>query len=174
MISMKQKYESFPRCLVCVHSARGVSNKRMYCYREGDDISEWDESEYDEIEPSDCDSCNRFKPGIEFPIKCSDILIEERNRDCECDSRIGNLAAVSPQDGQFQGKTYLGRYLGELPLRINLLYSGDCGENVVDVSMYRSPAFFVPSINSVVYGEECKWEFIESSDDLQTFGNQNE
>jgi len=164
MISLKQESESSPRCVTCVYAAHDVFGERVYCYGKIDGMSESDRFE---IEPTDCDSCDRFEPEMAFPLKCNDILIDEYDRDAEHDSRVGDFAAVSPCDDRFGGKTYLGLYLGKLPLRINLMYSGDYGENVIDVGMYRNPALLVPSLNRVVYGEECWWKFIESPDELQ-------
>ena len=78
---------------------------------------------------------------------------------------IGKAVRVRPCDEKYQGKTFLGIFLGELPIPMHVSYNKD--EQMLSISNMYNPAIFVPEINEVVFGYESWWSLINSSEDIE-------
>lgn len=82
---------------------------------------------------------------------------------------IGKAVRVRPCDEKYQGKTFLGIFLGELPIPMYVNYNKD--EQMLSISNMYNPAIFVPEINEVVFGYESWWSLINSSEDIEDITN---
>lgn len=82
---------------------------------------------------------------------------------------IGKPVRVRPCDEKYQGKTFLGIFLGELPIPMHVSYDKD--EQMLSISNMYNPAIFVPEINEVVFGYESWWSLINSSEDIEDITN---
>ncbi|WP_174876284.1 hypothetical protein [Syntrophomonas palmitatica] len=109
--------------------------------------------------------CNDYRCRyIEYPIEVTGI-----NRNTEQYSLnkgdIGKFVSIRPCAEECQGKTYLGLFLGDLPIDISVSHNPESGE--LNLSYFSNPAIFVFDLNKIVYGAESWWGVIESEDDLK-------
>ena len=98
---------------------------------------------------------------IEYPIKVNKINY------CEPFSlyKMGGFAKVRPCGEEYENKTYLGLFLGELPTSSHAIYNTKDKE--LNVIMLCNPAIYVFDLNKIIYGYESWWSRIESENDLK-------
>lgn len=100
----------------------------------------------------------------------SKIEVSKINQDTNIsgyrDDKIGKFVRIRPCA---QNKTYLGLYLGELPVGFLISHNSETKE--LNVRFRTNPAIFVFDLNKIVYGMESWWGFIESEDDLKHVSN---
>lgn len=109
--------------------------------------------------------CDNYKSRyIEYPIEVSKINTEN-SRTGYRNSQIGKFAKISPCGDEYKGKTYLGLYLGELPVGHCISHNSENKE--LSVSFSNNPAIFVFDLNKIIFGCESWWGIIESEDDLK-------
>lgn len=112
-----------------------------------------------------CDKCNDFKSKyIEYPITVSNI----ENKPIEqygISAEIGQLVAIRPCDKEYQNKTYIGFYLGEMPIQIITSFNPDT-QTLTNTTL-SNPAIFVPELKKTIYGCESWWKVIESEKDFK-------
>lgn len=109
--------------------------------------------------------CNEYKcMYIEYPIEVSKI-----NRNTELyslqENYIGKFVKIAPCTKEHRGKTYLGLFLGDLPLDISVSYNPATKE--LNLGYLTNPAIFVFEINKIVFGTESWWGIIETEDELK-------
>lgn len=113
--------------------------------------------------------CDKYKSMyIEYPIEVSKINANEDKNEY-IDSRTGRFAKIRPCGEEYEGKTYLGLYLGEIPVGHRVSHNPDTKE--LNVSFNNNPAIFVFDLNKIVYGMESWWGIIESVEDLKEITN---
>ena len=110
--------------------------------------------------------CDNYKSiYIEYPIEVSKI-----NQDTDIsgfrDDEIGKFVRIRPCAKEYQNKTYLGLYLGDLPVGFQISHNSDTKE--LNVRFKTNPAIFVFDLKKIIYGCESWWGFIESEDELKT------
>jgi hypothetical protein len=103
----------------------------------------------------------RVMGQIEFPVEVSNIESEiaastYRTKD------IGKWVSVRPVK---VNKTYLGVFLGELPL--DIIHHYHIETKVLTVYPQRNPAIYVPDLKRIVWGIESWWGIIKSPDELR-------
>lgn len=109
--------------------------------------------------------CNIYKClYIEYPIEVSKINCDA-NKGAYRDSRIGKFAQIRPCDEEYQNKTYLGLYLGDLPIGHHVSHNPDTKE--LNISFRDNPAIFVFELNKIIYGCESWWGVLENETDLK-------
>lgn len=84
---------------------------------------------------------------------------------------IGSLVAVRPCGEEYGDKTYLGIYLGELPIQILTSYDPHIG--VLTNSTMDNPGIYVPELKKIVYGCGSWWNEIESEEDLKNITDED-
>lgn len=109
--------------------------------------------------------CDNYKCiFIEYPIKVSKI-----NSDNEIfglrDKHKGKFVRIRPCGKEYQGKTYLGLYLGDLPTGHHITHNLETLE--LKVSFDSNPAIFVFDLNKIIYGYESWWGIIEKEEDFK-------
>ena len=77
----------------------------------------------------------------------------------------GTLVAVSPCDEKFQGKSYIGILIGDIPIQPLVTY--DEKEQKLNISAFKNPCIFVPELKKLVFGYESWWTAIETEDDFK-------
>lgn len=113
--------------------------------------------------------CDKYKSMyIEYPIKVSKINVNA-DKDEYKDSRTGKFAKIRPCGEEYGGKTYLGLYLGEMPVGHRISHNLDTNE--LNVSFSTNPGIFVFDLNKVVYGMESWWGIIDNEEDLKEISN---
>lgn len=98
---------------------------------------------------------------IQYPITVKKITMEKPYSLY----KQGGLAKVRPCGDEYENKTYLGFFLGELPTSSIARFSPNTGE--LTVGTVGNPAIFVPALNKIIYGYESWWSRIENEDDLK-------
>ncbi|WP_434510123.1 hypothetical protein [Desulfitobacterium sp. AusDCA] len=109
--------------------------------------------------------CDGYKSRyIEYPIEVSKI---NRNTELYCleKSHIGKFVKVAPCAEEHEGKTYLGLFLGDLPLDISVSHNPTTKE--LNLGYFANPAIFVFELNKIVFGAESWWSVIKTEDELK-------
>lgn len=109
--------------------------------------------------------CDNFKSKyIEYPIQVAKINYEDRKSGYRS-NEIGKFVSIRPCADDCEGKTYLGLYLGDLPVSPYVSYIEKDQE--LNVNLMMNPAIFVFDLNKIVYGMESWWGIIKSEEDLR-------
>ncbi len=116
--------------------------------------------------------CDNYKSRyIEYPIEVSKINANNNNKGSYRNRQIGKFVKIAPCGEEHEGKTYLGLYLGELPVGHSISHNPDTKE--LSVSFNNNPAIFVFDLNKIVYGCESWWGIIENEEDLKEITNED-
>ena len=118
-----------------------------------------------DISEEQCENCPHFKSKfIEYPITVSSIDVKIDDTSLRKND-IGKLVRIRPCGDEYENKTYIGFFLGDLPQ--SPLISHDPRDNVLHIRPLMNPAIFVPDLKKVVYGCESWWSIIEDEKDLE-------
>lgn len=153
------KTKKVDRCKYCFKflekEENGVSG---HCFVDGLEKSR-------NVTEEECEACERFESRyIEYPLTIQGLEnkeIDTRGLGHEC----GCLCEIKPCGEEYQGKTYIGIYLGELP--ISICTSFDKRTGILENRTMNNPAIFVPELKKIVYGCESWWREIESAEDFK-------
>lgn len=116
------------------------------------------------VNESDCEECPDFSSKyIEYPITVNKINTQKIDTSGVYES--GSLCEVQPCAEEYAGKSYLGFYLGDLPIGIVTSYRRDTCE--INISTMNNPAIFVPELGKIIYGCESFWREIEDVSDFK-------
>lgn len=112
-----------------------------------------------------CSNCPHYKSKyIEYPLTIDGI----NNKEVKASGfghEVGCLCEIRPCGNEYEGKTYIGFYLGDLPIAITSSYNRNTGH--LENSTMNNPAIFVPELKKIVYGCESWWREIESPNDFK-------
>ena len=118
---MEEKKKRITRCRYSLPHCIGGSIE-YHCAADG-----WEDDKVRVCTEEECEQCIRFNSRyIEYPIFVNKI----ENRPIKAHSmghHIGSLVAVRPCGEEYGDKTYLGIYLGELPIQILTSYDPHIG-----------------------------------------------
>jgi hypothetical protein len=115
--------------------------------------------------------CDNYKSRyIEYPLEVSKINKSSEKRGFH-DSDTGKFVSVRLCSEEYQGKTYLGLYLGDLPIGHHISHNPETKE--LSVSFDCNPAIFVFDLKKIIYGCESWWGIIESVADLKKITDQD-
>lgn len=158
-IKMCDKKKRISRCRFSLPHYKDGSTE-YHCVADG-----WEDDKVRICTEEECEQCMRFDSKyIEYPIFVNEIE-NKPIRSVHSGHEIGSLVAVRPCGEEYKDKTYLGIYLGELPIQI--LTSYDPHNGVLTNSTMDNPGIFVPELKKIVYGCESWWNEIESEEDLK-------
>ncbi len=101
-----------------------------------------------------------------YPITVHDITWQDSERVLTSSHRAGSFVSIRPCAEECSGKTYLGVYLGDLPLSAGISFHKETGVLTISRSMYN-PAIWVPDLKRIVFGCESWWGAIKSPNDLK-------
>lgn len=108
------------------------------------------------IYEKDCEGCPKYESRfIEFPIVVNNIKVHSCRYD---DLRVGSYVRIRLCAKEYEGKTHLGIYLGELPISNGVLYNKESKE--LSISPHMNPAIYVPALKKIIYGYESWWTII--------------
>ena len=117
----------------------------------------------------ECENCEKFDSRyVEYPLTIQGID-NEPIRERKIGHEIGTPVAVRPCGEEYEGKTYFGIYLGELPISILTSYDRETG--ILKNSTMNNPAMYVPELKRIIYGCGSWWQEIESASELQEITN---
>ena len=153
------------RCRYCFLSMR-ENGKEFHCVVDG-----WEDENVKNVSCKDCENCSKFSSRyIEYPITVNGIESEEikpHTLGYEC----GTLCEIRPCGEEYENKSYLGIYLGELPISISTSYDTNTG--VLKNRAVNNPAIFVPELKKIIYGCESWWREIESTKDVKGISDED-
>ena len=131
------------------------------------DVCEKDRHYVKDITEDDCENCPNFKSKyIEFPITVNETdhdKIEYNKDSWHC--KMGALVKVRPCGEEYGNKTYLGFYIGDLPLMTTGSFNSEKG--IYKVGLFSNPAIFVPELRKIIFGIGSWWGEIESPDEIK-------
>jgi hypothetical protein len=108
--------------------------------------------------------CEHFDSKyIEYPLTIEGID-NEFNKDRNLHG-CGTLVKIAPCGKEYEGKTYLGILLGDLPIGAHISFNRETKR--LTVFPHSNPGIFIPELKKIVYGCESWWGEIESPDDLR-------
>lgn len=106
----------------------------------------------------------RIDSDIQYPITVAKVTPKSRaNRELVA---VGTSVACRPVKDNPDKKTYLGVYLGDLPIQ-SATTSYHIKTQELSFLVATNPAIFVPDLNRVVWGYESWWGRLKSPDDLK-------
>ena len=136
-------------------------NGEYHCVEAG-----WEDDKVVTTTEDKCEGCKRFKSRyIEYPITVNNIDVDPINYNDSWHAKVGDLVAVRPCEEECNGKTFLGFYLGDLPLQSTVHFNEK--EGLLKVGTMTNPAMFVPELNKIIWGCGSWWSEIKSEDDLK-------
>src|SRR3989339_692358 len=109
--------------------------------------------------------------GIKYPITVKKIKIEPLYQDMNQPNKpggmhtTGELVSIRPCADEYGGKTYVGIFLGELPISLSAFYNKETEE--LELMGYDNPAIFVPALGKIIWGCESWWGSIKNPEDLR-------
>jgi hypothetical protein len=126
---------------------------------------------YHEKKKSECETCEMFKSRyIEYPITVSKIENKEisfTGLGHEC----GTFVKIRPCAEEYQNKTFIGIYLGDLPMGISSSYNEET--QILTNRAFSNPAIFVPELKKIIFGAESWWGEIKPGDDLSNITDED-
>lgn len=138
MSEEKEKQEKQSRCKYC-HRFMGKNHDESHCVADGRE-----DEKVKVVSKEDCEQCDRFESRyIEYPLTILDIKnnkIDTKGLGHAC----GALCEVNPCGKEYEGKSYLEFFLGDLPIAICTSFSRETG--VLTNSTMNNPAIFVPEL----------------------------
>lgn len=153
---MKNKQE---RCKFC-HRFMGKNHNESHCVVDG-----WEDDKVKIVSEKQCEACEKFDSKfIEYPLTIQGIdnaKINISGLSYEC----GTLCEISPCGEEYDGKSYIGIYLGNLPISILTSYHSETG--ILENRTMNNPAIFVPELKKIIYGCESWWRKIKSIEDFK-------
>lgn len=142
-------------------------NGEYHCVEAG-----WEDDKVVITTEDKCERCEKFKSRyIEYPITVNKIDCEDIDYKDSWHAKVGALVAVRPCAEECKGKTYLGFYLGDLPLQNTVRFNEK--EGVLKVGTLTNPAMFVPELNRIVWGCGSWWHEIKSEDDFKQISDKD-
>lgn len=159
---MENEKSKIERCLYCHMDMIGALHKTFahYCVKDG-----WDDDKAKRITKEDCENCSKFDSKyIEYPLTINGIDNADIKNVYSL-HKVGRLCEISPCGEEYKGKSFLGIYLGDLPISIMSSYSRDTG--ILKNSAMTNPAIFVPELKKIIYGCSSWWRVIDKVDDFK-------
>lgn len=112
----------------------------------------------------DCENCECYKSRyIEYPIQVN--AIESEKLEGMMMYASGCLVRIKPCAKKYEGKTYLGLYLGDQPRIPSVSYDED--KKVLTVRAVNYPAIYVFALKEIIFGNESWWCKINSPEDMK-------
>lgn len=116
------------------------------------------------VTSEECDTCESYKNRyMEFPLTIDDIeLVPFKSLDTH---HIGTPVRIKPCTKEETDKTYLGIYLGELPIQNLASYTEE--DKKLRIQAMMNPAIYVFELKKIIYGCESYWSFIKDPHDFE-------
>lgn len=129
---------------------QGENMDQVYCKLKNDK-----ETHY--VTPEQCENCEQFKHQyIQYPLTIDGIEVKPIKSRGTC---IGRPVRVMPCAEEYEGKTFLGLYLGELPWYIHVSHNEE--DNKLHIDTANNPAIYVFELQKIIYGCESYWNIIK-------------
>jgi len=78
---------------------------------------------------------------------------------------MGDWVSIRPCDEKYEKKTFLGIYLGEIPIRAQFYL--DKETKGLEIVPEHNPAIYIPDLKKIIFGCESWWGKVNSPEDLR-------
>lgn len=112
----------------------------------------------------------RIDDAIQYPIEVSKVTPKSKMVRDPIPS--GTWVSIRPVTDNPEKKTYLGVYLGSLPVK-GATTSYHLKTKELSFLVLDNPGIYVPDLKKIVYGYESWWGKIKTPEDLQQITDQN-
>lgn len=140
----------------------------IFSKKDGNDgIAHYCKEMEQEVTEEICEKCEKFNSRfIEYPIEVSAIDTEHFTSESYRKNDIGKFVKIKPCGKEYEDKTYLGIYLGDLIISPHISHHPET--KVLTVTGMTNPAIFVPELKKIIYGCESWWSIInENTENLE-------
>lgn len=118
------------------------------------------------VSEKECENCDCFcSKFIEYPVTINGI----KNHEIVYDEKP-SLCMVRPCAEEYKNKTFLGLYLGCLPITIQTTLDKT---GTLSNFTSKNPAIYVFELNKIVWGYESFWQRINSVDDFKNITDED-
>ena len=146
------------RCRYCHPSIRNLGE--WHCVVDG-----WEDDKVRAVTEEECENCDKFDSRyIEYPLTINGIESAEIDTRC-IGHKCGCLCEIKPCGKEYEGKSYMGFYIGDLPIAITSSFDRTTG--ILKNATMNNPAIFVPELKKIIYGCESWWREIDSLEDFK-------
>lgn len=153
------------RCRFC-HPFMGKNHNEFHCVVDG-----WEDENIKTVSRKDCEQCDKYNSRyIEYPLTINGIKNENVDT-TGIGHKCGALCEIKPCGEEHGGKSYIGIYIGDLPICITTTL--DEGTGILKNRTMNNPAIFVPALKKIVYGCESWWREISSVDDFKGISDED-
>lgn len=109
---------------------------------------------------------------IKYPIEVNGIVSgQSKTIEDDFEHKVGELIRIQPCSKDYEGKTFLGIYMGRIAKSNMVSYNQVTKELSIEFCLHN-PAIFVPDLNKIIYGYESWWSKIDSMNDLKDITNE--
>lgn len=111
--------------------------------------------------------CDKFDSKyITYPLTISELKLPNGKaiKDGFGD-KIGDLVKVRPCGDEYNNKTFLGIYLGDMDIGLHASFNR--ATKVLEIFRHHNPAIYIPSLKKIVYGCESWWGKITDENELK-------
>lgn len=110
--------------------------------------------------------CDDFESRwLEYPIAVAETTVSQPTYNTGLGHKVGQLVKIRPYGKEYGDKTYLGLYLGDLPISIHQGFNSET--HILNIFTHNNPAIFIPQIGKIVFGCESWWGEIDNPDELK-------
>lgn len=156
-------------CKECMNFFVNYSNQKDHvkisCSKEMFNKQEIPYSEYEEFSETERD-CKEFKARhIRYPITVENINYDNCNGYIPngLGTNTGDLVKIRPCGEEYNNKTYLGIFIGEIGIQPYVSYDQD---KQLNINLMHNPMIYIPDLKKCVFGYESWWSKIENEDEL--------
>lgn len=110
--------------------------------------------------------CDNFENSwLEYPIAVKQVNTDQIEYNQGFMHKMGSLVKIRPCGEEYENKTYLGFYIGDMPTQIYQSYNSK--NNILTIKQDRNPAIFVPELKKIIFGYESWWSEITNKEDFK-------
>lgn len=112
----------------------------------------------------ECETCEFFKHKyIQYPLTIDGITVKKIENHAL--RQVGAPVRIRPCGEEYGKKTYLGIYIGDLPIQSTVQH--DEKQNKLIIGTMDNPAIYVFELKKVIYGYESYWQPIKDLENLK-------
>jgi len=113
----------------------------------------------------------RLPPSkLKYPIEITDVrgsgLLEWLEENRLNWRKPGTFVSVRPCGDEYEGKTYFGILIGDLPISVGISYDDETGQLHVCAG-HGNPAIFVPALGKLIFGCGSFWGPIKDPEQVR-------
>lgn len=112
-----------------------------------------------------------FENEFTFPMEIKGIKKSRQFIKTSWSCPAGSLVKVRPCGEEYEGKTYVGIFLGELAIDNTCRLNKETQE--LEIIPHTNPAIYVPDLQKIVFGCESWWGKVDSLEEVKEITNED-